>query len=244
MWKKPAILSATFLLSVLAIHINAQYTGEEEIEELYRSLVEKYGPDQNLVSGVRYYDLHSRYDGHKYFGDNRFTEGKLFLNSGTYEDVSLKYDLYEQQVILQVSLSDLSYTEIVVAGFRIQGFKLGDRVFRKACFPRTDTLIFQVIGEEVPQCYLHWSKEVIPHSTDRQSVYEFSKMKRKTYVVIDSQLYRFKGARSFSKAFPGHRAEVMSYIRKNKIRINKAGDRELEALTGFCHDLLKEGGDR
>ncbi len=209
----------------------------KSVEELKESILELYGPDQYLVSGIRYYNLYARYDGHRYFEEDKFVKGRLTLDRGTYDDVSLKYDLYGQQVILQVTFRNGSYTEILITDSRLRAFELQGRSFRKLYFPETDTLIFQVIGEGVPACYLYWSKEVIPNSTGPQSVYEFSSMKRKSYVRSHAGLFPFKGARSFSKAFPSHRPQVMGYIRGTKIKLRKASDTEMQGLIQFCRTL-------
>ena len=229
-------------LFITGISAFAQETDRPDVKTLDQSFTDLYGPDQNLVSGVRYYNLHARYDGHKYFEEDRFTEGKLFLHRGTYPDVRLKYDLYEQQVILQVNVGNGSYNEIIVTDSRLEGFEMNGKTFRKEYFPDMDTLIFQVIGTHPPYCLIHWTKEVIPNSTGPQSVYEFSKMKRKTYVRTDSILIPYRGSSSFAKVFPDHRSQVKSYLRKNKIRIRKASDQELEGLLDYCRSLLNKEG--
>lgn len=231
------------VILVTGIPVLAQETHQRDVKTLYHLFSDLYGPDQNLVSGVRYYNLHARYDGHKYFEEDRFTPGKLFLHRGTYPDVNLKYDLYEQQVILQVNVGNRSYNEIIVTDSRLEGFEMNGKTFRKEYFPDKDTLIFQVIGTDPPYCLIHWSKEVIPNSTGPQSVYEFSKMKRKTFVRTDSALIPYRGSSSFAKAFPDHRSQVKSYLRKNKIRIRKASDQELEGLLDYCRSLLNKGGN-
>ena len=206
---------------------------EALVKELNHSFRSAYGPDQNLVCGVRYYNLHIRYDGHKFFMDDSFARGKLILDNGIYPDVFLKYDLYGQQLILQVTYSDGNYNEIIITDSRLRGFDLEGRTFRKLYFPETDTLIFQIIGEGDPVCIYHWKKEIIQNAFGLTRIYEFSKMDRKSYVVTNSSLHRFKGARSFSKIFPDYRAEVLKYIRRQKIRLRKTGDAEMTGLINF-----------
>jgi hypothetical protein len=233
----PLVFLFFLLLSSTGV---SQDPDEGSVEELYQAFQAAYGPDQNLVCGVRYYNLHTWYDGHKFFMEDRFARGKLILDNGSYPDVFLKYDLYDQQLILQVNYSDGNYNEIIVTDSRLKEFELEGRIFRKLYFPETDTLIFQVIGKEDPVCIYHWTKEIIPNSAGLNSVDEFSKMKRRSYVVTNSSLHRFKGASSFAKSFPGHRAEVMNYIRREKLRFSKAGDTEMQGLINYCSNLLKE----
>ncbi len=199
-----------------------------------------YGPDQNLVCGLRYIHSHTSYEGHKFFAEDTFVKGKLFLEKGIYPDVFLKYDLYGQQLILKIIDHGDYYDEIIVTDSRLKGFELEERTFRKLYFPETDSLIFQVIGQGDPVCLYHWEKETILNSLDPAHFFNFSKMKRKSYVVTNSSLQRFKGARSFSKSFPDHKTLVMKYIRKEKIRLSRAEDNEMQGLINYCSKLLIE----
>ena len=236
----PHFLAFAFFI-LLSSPGDSQDPDRVSVRELNNSFHLAYGPDQNLVCGLKYIHEHLPYDGHKFFMEDAFVKGKLFLEKGIYPDVFLKYDIYGQQLILKVSDSDDYYDEIIVTDSRFKGFELEERNFRKLYFPETDTLIFQVIGQGDPVCLHHWEKEIIRNSQDPANFFKFSKMIRISYVVTNSSLHRFKGARSFSKAFPDYRAEVMKYIRGEKIRLSRAGDIEMQGLINYCSKLLKEG---
>jgi hypothetical protein len=221
---------------------NSQDPNTASVRELNNSFHEAYGPDQHLVCGVRYFNLHRVYDGHKFFMEDKFVKGKLILEHGIYPNVSMKYDLYGQQLILQaISPDSDTYNEIIVTDSRLKGFELEGRTFRKLHFPETDTMIFQVIGQGDPECLYHWEKEVLQYPLNHYRLFSFSKMHRKSYVVTNSSLHSFKKARSFSKIFPDHRAEVKKYIRRQKIRLTKAGDAEMTGLINYCSNIIKEG---
>jgi hypothetical protein len=219
---------------------DSQDPNTASVKELNNSFHKAYGPDQNLVCGLRYIHENIPYEGHKFFMEDTFVKGKLFLERGIYPDVFLKYDLYGQQLILKVFDSGDYYDEIIVSDSRLKGFELEEKTFRKLYFPETDTLIFQVIGQGDPVCLHHWEKEINHNSLDpSRSFFKFSKMKRKSYLVTNSSLHRFKGARSFSKSFPDHTALIMKYIRREKIRLSSAGDIEMQGLINYCRKLLQ-----
>jgi hypothetical protein len=230
--KSISLLAFTFFILLLCSPGSSQSPDAASVQELNNSFHEAYGPDQNLVCGVRYFNLHRGYGGHKFFMEDKFVKGKLILERGTYPNVFLKYDLYDQRLILQVVSPGATYSEIFVTDSRLKGFELEGRTFRKLYFPETDTLIFQVIGKGDPVCLYHWDKDVYSD--------EFSKVMLKSYVFTNSSLYRFKGARSFSKSFPDHSAEVMKYIRRQKIRLPRAGDAEMTGLINYCSNIIKE----
>ena len=241
----PSIMKSLHFLAfvffiLLSSTVDSQDPDAASVKELNNSFHKAYGPDQNLVCGLRYIPDHMPYEGHKFFREDTFVRGKLFLEKGIYPGVFLKYDLFGQQLILKVFDNGDNYDEIIVTDSRLKGFELEGRTFRKLYFPETDTLIFQVIGQGDPVCLYHWEKEFIQNPLDHDHFFKFSEMMRKSYVVTNSSLHRFKGARSFSKSFPDYREQIMQYIRREKISISKAEDAEIRGLINYCSKLLKE----
>lgn len=226
-----------FNLSVNVCHLNAQQPNEKTMARLETFFQEQYGPDQFLVNGVRYYNTHTGCTGHKFFGNNEYTRGKLILENKKYHDVFLKYNLYDQQLILQHLYKRQIYYEIILSNSRIREFELEEKLFRKCYFPCTDTLFFQVLEEGDLACYYHWSKVLIPTKTETYWQGEFSGQKRTSYLLKQSTLYEFKGARSFARVFGEDKSLVLKYIRKRKIRIKKTEDAEMMNLIRECNRI-------
>ncbi len=228
------------LLSFLTVcQLEAQHPAEKTISELDAYFREKYGPDQSLVKGVRYYNEHLKYEGHKFFGEDRFTKGSLDLENREFTNVYLKYNLYEQQIILKYSYSDKVYNEIIISNTLIREFELDGRVFRKCKLTDTDTLFFQVLEAAGMTCYYHWTKTFSNTITDRYSLGEFSSQERKSYLLWQSTLHPFKGARSFSRIFPEYRSEILKYIRKKNINVRKATDADMINLMKQCNIIIR-----
>ncbi|HEC43551.1 MAG TPA: hypothetical protein ENI20_12065 [Bacteroides sp.] len=211
----------------------------EKITELDAFFDEQYGPDQSLVNGARYYNMHLLASGHKFFGEDEFREGKLVLDNREYNDVFLKYNLYEQQIILRYTYLDQIYHEIIPSNSRIHEFELDGKVFRKCNFPGTDTLIYQIIEADDLAFYFHWSKTLSPGSSKEYIMGEFHQSKRDSYMLRNSTLHKFRGAKSFSKIFPEHQSEILKYIRKNIIMIKQATDAEMINLLRQCNIIIR-----
>ena len=227
----------SFLSATLPLH--SQPGDENKITELNYYFVERYGPDQNLINGALYINLHRQATGHKFLGEDVFTTGRVVLDNREYNDLRLKYDLYNQEVILQYDFLKGGTKEIILNSLRIQEFELEGRVFRRIHFPETGALFFQVIAEGDIGCYHHYLKEIIPKVSGEHSLLEFSQTKRKSFIARYSELHKFKGSRSFTRIFPEYRSQLQKYFRQNKIRIRKATDAEMKGVIQYCHNLLR-----
>src|SRR5512145_252110 len=68
--------------------------------KLYQSVQETYGIDQVLVNGIFYEDRYPGQIGHPFLFENRLYDGTITFRGEKYDEIDLKYDLYEQQIIL------------------------------------------------------------------------------------------------------------------------------------------------
>ncbi|MFC2098349.1 hypothetical protein ACFLSP_01255 [Bacteroidota bacterium] len=232
-------LLITFFFFINVSLLKAQQPDEQSVAKLEAHLNELYGPDQFLVNGVRYYNTHISMDGHKFYGEDEFTRGKLVLEDNQYHDVFLKYNLLDQQLILQHFFNKQVYYEIILSNSRISEFELDGKIFRKCYFPSTDTRFFQVLGDGDLACYYHWTKMLVTTYTESYRQGEFSNQKRKSYLLWQSKLYEFKGARSFARIFAQDQSQVLRYIRNNRIRIKKATDAEMKELIIQCNRIIR-----
>ena len=232
-------LACVFFCLSANFPLHSQPNDEDKITTLNNYFIKRYGPDQNLINGALYINLHHQATGHKFLGDDAFTTGRVLLDNHGYNDLRLKYDLYNQEVILQYNFLQSGIKEIILNSLRIQEFELEGRVFRRIHFPETGTLFFQVIAEGDIACYYHYLKEIIPRVSDRRSIMEFTQTKRISFVAINSELRKFKGTRSFTLIFPEYRSHLKEYFRENKIRIRKTSDAEMKEVIRYCNNMLR-----
>ena len=57
-----------------------------------------YGPSQELVNGLQFYNKHLLVQGHPYFLDESFVNGYVILNGQEFSNVRIRYDIYSQHV--------------------------------------------------------------------------------------------------------------------------------------------------
>ena len=230
----------TFLiLAALPCSLFAQQTGENIIEELSELVAESYGPDQHLINGIEYINLHIRSEGHKFLDENKFYEGRVVIDKKVYRNVFLKYDIFNQQVLLLIEHPLGGNKQIILNNLRINEFEINGRIFHKYTFPGTGTLFYQVIGNDEMACLYHFKKQEIPRAIDQYTLSEFTDVQKKSYLRWQSELHAFKGNRSFVAIFPDHQPQIKAFIRQNKFHVRKLDDSQMQRLISYCNSLTK-----
>jgi hypothetical protein len=228
-----------FILAVLHCTLNAQQPGDTIIAELNALVAESYGPDQHLINGIEYYNLHIRSAGHKFLDKDKFYKGRVVLDKKVYKDVFLKYDIFNQQVLLLIQHPSGGNKQIILNTLRIDEFEINGRIFHKYTFPGTGTLFYQVIGNDEMACFYHFKKEEIPKPVDNYTLSEFTDAKKKSYIHWQSELHAFKSTRSFVRIFPEYQSQIQAFVRQNKLRVRKLNDSQMHRLISYCNSITE-----
>lgn len=202
------------------------------------------GADENLINGYQYINPHPLMEGHAFLDHDEFVPGKLVINNKTYQDVDLKYDILNQEVLLSYENSFGNINHLILQKSFIGEFDLADKHFEKIHFAETGTQFFQVISTGNPQCLYRWEKTLTASSSSSKRYYKYSNQKKRTYLVVNNTLKQYKSNRSFVKLFPAeHQGEITAYLKSNKINVQKASDASVRELIEYC-EQLKSAGDK
>ena len=226
-----------FFPAALSCTSNAQQTDQKIIAALNQRLQQAYGPDQHLINGVEYINLHLRSEGHKFLDEDEYYPGRVVIDSKTYRDVSLKYDIFNQQVLLLVPHPSGGHKQIILNNQRLDEFEINGRIFQKRTFPGQGTRFYQVIGNDEMACLFHFSKQEVPRPVDNYTLSEFTEQKKRSYLYWQSQQHAFKGKRSFVRIFPNHQPEIKAFIREHKLQVKELSDPQIHELIHFCQSL-------
>lgn len=245
--KKTVLL---YLLSVLSLNffqnkaLSAQptYVSEKGFYELKENFDHLNGPDYNLLNGRQYDPLNSG-KSHPYFNTDRYRPGSLLLNGETYDSVTINYDIFDQQVILQYpgSITDHDL-KVVLNRELIDYFKIDGLTFRLMSFPETGSYFFQVVSSGDISCFLRWEKRLNRSTYSGITSYKYSKQSREIYLQWEGQLYAVRSRSSFSGIFDeAYQKEIKGFLRREKIRFKDASDEVLGRLMNFCIELIYSG---
>jgi len=214
------------------------YGNRQMILQLEQDFIDQYGTDQMLINGVGYYNEHNRSSGHKFYGDDRYQGGRLITGGRMYDGVLLKYDIYNQQLLLLTNQGAARDKEIIINGMRLTEFNLGGRSFRKLYFPETDTLFFQVFEGNHVTLLFHWHKILIPVVSGGTSISEFSKPKKNPYILTEDGIRSFSTNKSFISLFPEQRLDLKKFMRSRRIRIRTATERQIRELHQYVNRMF------
>lgn len=200
------------------------------------------GLDENLINGYQYNNLYPNITGHAFFGKDEFVPGLLVLNNKRYTDIKLKFDILNQDLVLSYVNSFGGMSQIVLQKSLITEFQINDKHFEKLDFTETGSQFFQVICNNKIQCLYLWEKTLQITTGSLKSYYEYSEQSKKTYLVLNNSIKRYRGNTSFVKLFPeAQQGQIKKYIRTHKIKIKEASDASIKKLIEFCEDLKYEG---
>ncbi|MBN2610888.1 MAG: hypothetical protein JXB00_04950 [Bacteroidales bacterium] len=199
-----------------------------------------YKQDQNLVNGMKYYNLHYSATGNPFLISEKSSEGWINLNGVEYRDILLKYDICNQQVILEYTYSHGGMNQVVLSNEFISEFELLGKRFKKYHFSLTGEKYFQVITSGSLTLLIEWKKDLLPAGSFSNIAYEYSREKKKMYLLKDSLPLPLKGNGSFLKLFPGNEAAIRKYMKQNQVKLKTAGDTVLGELLGYCSQFFEK----
>jgi len=238
-----------FLLSILSLNfflnkaLSAQhiYISEKEYYELKEYFDRLNGPDYNLLNGRQYELLNSGLS-HPYFNTDRYRPGSLLLNGEAYDSITINYDIFDQEVILQVPGNSGLNLKVILNRELIDHFQIDGLTFRLRSFPETGSSFFQVVGSGDISCFLRWKKTLYRSTYSGKTSYKYSKQSREIWLQREGRLYAVRSRSSFTSLFDeAFQKEIKGFLRREKIRFRNASDEKLGDLMNYCIELIHSG---
>ena len=94
-----------------------------EFMAVYDAAKEQFGTDPLLMNGIYYENPYYNAKGHPFLGDGDFYQGSVVFRNKKYEGVNLKYDIYNQQLIIEQSRED-ARGSVVIGDVRYEGVSI------------------------------------------------------------------------------------------------------------------------
>jgi len=233
----------TGLLTILVNPLYAQ-NNDQTAKDFYRLkeyFDRSYGSDFNLLNGKNYQVLYTNAIGHPFFNSDQFREGSLLINGVYYEDLLLKYDIYNQLVILKYKGQWGQIERLILTGEFIDEFTLDRKLFRKMSFPETGSRFFQVVYTGEMSCYLIWEKNLVFTPSSLAYLYTFTSQSGKVYLYVSGQLKSIKSVSSLIEIFGSqYRKEIRQYKRRHWINFRNISDESLRQWIKYCINLADD----
>lgn len=198
-----------------------------------------YGYDQNLINGRQYYNFYPKAPGHAFWGQDLFRNGNISINGVKYNNVFLKYDICNQEVLLDYENSYGGRNQIVLLKSKIDSFSIINSRFVKYTFANTGTKFYQVITNSQIKCLYYWEKKLVKDATSVESYYSYSDEGKKMYLLYNNKLIQYRGNKSFIKIFPEkYQSKIKKYLKNNHLKVSKLPERKVIEVITFCEGLI------
>ena len=210
--------------------------------ELYNLIEAEYGFDQELVTGIFYVNRYLKALGNPFFGDNNFTKGTIVFRNKIYQNVNLKYDMYEHKLLVNYQMGYKQVNFLLPNKF-ISHFGFDNKFFEYFDFKDIDSGFYQVISDKNElKCLYYWyKKRSVSNHIRAYSSFEFSESLRKSYLLSTGKIMSFTGNKSFVRFFnEKDRPLIKSYIRQKHIKVKSCDDTEMFKLITYCSSVENE----
>jgi hypothetical protein len=210
--------------------------------DLFNFVQREYGPDQILINGLYPEDYIMDALGHPFFQDTIFHPGYVILHNQKFDNLFLQYNIFDQNIIVSQPGYENNPFQIIPPNKFISEFKINNRIFRKFCFDGVNENFFQVIYDGKIKClYSYVKNRYISYHTPKYSSFKFTKEIRRSYLLIDQELYEYNKVGSFLRYLPEKvKPEIRAYCKKEKLRLSKSSDQEIGKLMEFCETEIRK----
>lgn len=232
------------LFLLLANHaLNAQMDSSEQLlfNQIFSKAELEYGIDQVLINGPLYENRNPDVTGLPYLLNYYTNQGSVVYRGKQHANLNLRYDIYNQQVLLIYLFDSVEYKLHLQKEF-ITEFNLENRRFINEAFgANEDAKFYQVIGGDFPiRILYYWQKGQSNVYVNNPDIKMYSPEQKETYILFNNKLERFKGNMSFTRKLKSKsKTTIKEYLRKNNIKVQHASDDQMELLIKFINTLEK-----
>jgi hypothetical protein len=206
---------------------------------LHQSILEQYGFDQVLVNGFLYTDKYWRKVGHQFLLGDQLYNGNLTFRGKTYQNIPMKYDLYDQQLVVNVKQDALSLLVALPEDF-ISDFSIENKRFTRCTFDDGPKFCQVVFESAELKCLYYWFKEKRDLNDRNYPGYcEFRESEKKNYLILNGVQKKYNNNKSFIELFPVEvNAKIRKYMKSNRIKVSRSSGEEMAGLLAYCITLL------
>lgn len=190
-----------------------------------------------LYNGIRYKELYRVWNGkHKFYKSSEFTKGKIVYQNQAYSDIELKYDLFDDQLLINLETktgnSIFLLIKEFVDSFTINNIKFVNLFDHKVNNSSNSIQGFYEIAFSSPNLSLYkkHSKFIIKHYNKKVVLSEF-KTKETFYFYFNGDYYLINSKGDATKAFPIYKKEINTFYSKNKFLLKSNYDLFLRQLS-------------
>jgi hypothetical protein len=192
---------------------------------------------QLLYNGIIWTNRYHRIEGDQFLFSGFFLPGTVSMNGRTFQNVRVKYDILEDEIITPVNIEDiLQLNKEMVDSFSIS---FEDKVYRFINF-RNDTLkdltgyVNILYNGNASFCVKH-KKTITPDFTAKSdgNFVQNDVM----YLVKNHQAFPVNGTKSLFRVLHADKEAIRNFIKKNKLRISQKNPESFVPVIRFYDSI-------
>ncbi len=200
----------------------------------------------DILYGVVYEPENFNAVGHPFFLEDRIFNATLWFKGDEIKNISIKYDLYNQTLVLYQDFDAQKYRFIKLNSELINQFEIFDELNVAHRF--IPNWIYPDLSEEIvfyEEIYSNQIKYFIGRSKNLNELVtnDFKNkftLEQKHYFIINNKAYLVNTKRDIYDLLGSHKKAIKSLIKKNKLKIKLKNTEDIIQLISFYEDLLSK----
>lgn len=218
--------------------LNAQSNTEKELYNHFDAVIgiENTG----LYNGVAYNEFHKvDREQHKFLFSNEMHEGEITYDGQTYYDIPLKYNIYDDVVLVKLQHNLLTHTFQLITE-KIEGFKINNSEFiriNKQNEKKEIGGIYEVLwsneNHSLALLKKHRLKENVKLDRGEVSVYTYKKDDSEFVLKQAGELFSVKSRDDFQELFPKYKKDISQFYKDGRSLRRSNPEKFLTNLMSF-----------
>jgi len=196
--------------------------------------------NQILYNGRLWRNLYSRVKGDPFLFTEEFLTGTVTIGNKTFNNVSIKYDVFKDELI---ALSErgflLQLNKEVIDAF---SFNWHERLyqFRKL---NSDSLknpngFVNVLADGDVSLLVKYKKDILYLAIDNR--YDLFNQTHRIYIVKDGETYLVNSKKELLGLLNSRKQEIKSFVSDNKLKLSRNNPDSFMAVVGYYNELQKK----
>ncbi|MFO7933702.1 MAG: hypothetical protein R6U78_06440 [Bacteroidales bacterium] len=231
------------IFSLYSPLLEAQQTGTvdllpsqaEYLETLYNSSA---GAGRRFINGSEYRDSYIRASGHPFFLTTNWVKGMLIMHGRSYDQLSVKYDIYRDQLlynhILESGAHPLVLNKTRIDSFTIRGHRFCHLRRIPGTDDRTDAGYYEILSQGKARLYIKWRKRYNEPTVHSRG--EFIQTIDR-YILNEGSFFRINRRWGLLRALGDRKKEIRTYIRRNRLLVGPGHEEELKEIVEYYNAL-------
>lgn len=205
------------------------------IHSLIRLYDQKFGEQSHVYNGSVYFNRFAlaTLKGHTFYGEDDWQDGYVFYDGQLYEDVSLRYDLFLDKVIIEHPAGQ----EIELITEKVDYFKIGNQVFDRLVLP-SPGFYARIYSGDI-KVYARHYKTIQEKPGTTTMITEFL-TKRKLYIVRQGNYYAVHSRASALKVFAERKSDLKKFLNREGIVFAKDKEYALRRMAEYMERMSKQ----